>query len=214
MPPSATTARRTQAERRAEAEVALLAAAARLFARRGIDQTSLADIGEEAGYSRGLVNHHFGSKAVLVERLSADAQSGFVDHLPPADEDREIEALVGMADLYLEMVSRDTTRSRAFFVMWGAALPEDALLRPVFVTDDARFRDGIAALVRAGQRNRTIDPGIGAAGFAAAFVGLLRGITAQFLIDPDGVDVTGAADACERFIRGALTPPRAFAGKP
>src|SRR4051794_2746875 len=112
MPSSTTTARRTQAERRGEAEGALLEAAARLFARRGIDQTSLADIGAEAGYSRGLVNHHFGSKAALVERLTAEAQRGFAAHLPPADAGGEIDTLVGIAGVYLDLVSRDTTRSR------------------------------------------------------------------------------------------------------
>jgi AcrR family transcriptional regulator len=213
MPSSTTTARRTQSERRGEAEQALLAAAARLFARRGIDQTSLADIGEEAGYSRGLVNHHFGSQAVLVERLTADAQRGFVAHLPLADDGREIDTLVGIAGVYLDVVRRDTTKSRAFFVMWGAALPVDALLRPVFVSDDALFRDGIAAIVRAGRRNRTIDTEIDAAGFALAFVGLVRGIAAQFLIDPDGVDVAGGREVCERFIRAALTPRRSTAAR-
>jgi AcrR family transcriptional regulator len=207
MPSSAPTARRTQADRRSEAERALLEAAARLFARRGIDQTSLADIGEEAGYSRGLVNHHFGSKAALVERLTGDAQRSFVAHLPRAESGDEIDTLVGIAGAYLDMISRGTTETRSFYVMWGAALPADALLRPVFMTDDARFRDAIAALVETAQRNGTIDGGIDASGFAVAFVGLVRGITAQFLVDP-GVDVSGGADVCERFIRAALTPRR------
>jgi hypothetical protein len=82
----------------------------------------------------------------------------------------------------------------------------------VFVTDDARFRDGIAAVVRAGQRNRIIDPDIDASGFAVAFVGLVRGITAQFLVDPDGVDVAAGSEVCERFIRAALIPRPATAG--
>jgi AcrR family transcriptional regulator len=200
--------RRTQAERRGEAEQALLQAAARLFAHRGIDQTSLADIGEAAGYSRGLVNHHFGSKAALVERLTQDAQVAFLAHLPEPGGSGTIDALVGIARAYLDMVSRDTTESRAFFVMWGASLPTDAALRPVFVTDDGRFRDGIAALVRAGQSYGEIDAELDVAGFAVAFVGLVRGISTLFLIDPDGVDVAGGRDVCERFIRAALAPQR------
>ena len=62
--------RRTQQERSSQAEKALMDAAAELFARHGVDQTSLADVGQAAGYSRGLVNHHFGTKATLVERLA------------------------------------------------------------------------------------------------------------------------------------------------
>lgn len=206
MPSSTTAVRHTQAERRREAEGALLDAAVRLFARKGIDHTSLADIGEEAGYSRGLVNHHFGSKAVLVERLAARAQSRFVAQLLPSGGGDEIDALVGMARTYLDIVGRNPTSSRAFLVMWGAALPGDAAMRPVFVTDDARFRDGVAAIVRAGQSNATIDATIDTAGFAVAFVGLMRGTTAQLLIDPDGVDLTKVGDICERFVRSALSP--------
>src|SRR5580693_854740 len=71
-------ARRTQQERSSQAEKALMDAATELFARRGVDQTSLADVGEAAGYSRGLVNHHFGTKATLVERLARRAQTDFV----------------------------------------------------------------------------------------------------------------------------------------
>jgi AcrR family transcriptional regulator len=205
MPSSTTAVRHTQAERRREAEGALLDAAVRLFARKGIEQTSLAEIGEEAGYSRGLVNHHFGSKAVLVERLAARAQSRFVAQLLPSGGGGEIEALVGMARTYLEIAGRDsTTGSRAFLVMWGAALPADAALRPVFVAGDARFRDGVAEVVRAGQSNATIDAAVDPADFAVGLVGLLRGMTAQLLIDPDGVDLSGAADICERFVRSVL----------
>jgi hypothetical protein len=87
-----------------------------------------------------LVNHHFGSKAVLVERLAADAQSGFVAQFPPTEPAGEVDLLVRIAVVYLEAVSRDTIRLGAFFVMWGAALPGDALPRPAFVSDDALFR--------------------------------------------------------------------------
>jgi len=47
---------------------AILAAAERLFARRGFDGTSLSDIGAEAGLSRGAPSYFFGSK----EQLYAD----------------------------------------------------------------------------------------------------------------------------------------------
>jgi hypothetical protein len=52
------TPRRTQEQRRGDAEKALLDSATRLFALYGLEQTSLGEIGEKAGYSRGLANHH------------------------------------------------------------------------------------------------------------------------------------------------------------
>jgi AcrR family transcriptional regulator len=206
-------ARRTQVERRAEAEQGLLAAAVRLFASKGIDQTSLADIGEEAGYSRGLVNHHFGTKAALVERLAEQTQRRFAEHLASSDKAEGVGALVAIADAYLRRAAEATTEARAFFVMWGAALPDDAALRSVFVTDDRRFRRAIEKLVVAAQGRGAISSEVNAAGFAVAFVGLLRGIAAQVLVDRDGVDIAATRSVCERFVRMSLAPPTSRTNK-
>jgi AcrR family transcriptional regulator len=65
--------RRTQEERREEAEQRILDAATRLIADKGLDGFTLADVGEAAGFSRGLPAHYFKSKdgllAAVVRRL-------------------------------------------------------------------------------------------------------------------------------------------------
>ena len=67
MPDSAATAgRRTQQQRREETERRLVDAATSLFAERGSRSVSLADVGRLAGYSSGIVSHHFGSKQRLL----------------------------------------------------------------------------------------------------------------------------------------------------
>src|SRR5580693_3794419 len=76
-----TTARRTQRERRDLAEAALLNAAAELAVEHGVRSLTLARVGERAGYSRGIVTHHFGSKQALLERLARATQTGFVPGL-------------------------------------------------------------------------------------------------------------------------------------
>ncbi len=207
--PGAGQARRTQLERRTDAELALLRAAVRLFAAKGIDRTSLAEIGEEAGYSRGLVNHHFGSKAALVEQLAEASQRHFVSGLSSLEETGAAEALVAIACAYLATVSEASDEVRAFFVMWGAAIPDDAMLRSIFVGEDRRFRSGIEQLVAAGRKEGTIQSDVDEAGFAVAFVGMLRGAAAQYLVDREGVDLEAARIACESLVRsvGAPLPP-------
>lgn len=61
-----TTQRRTQQERRDQASAALLEAAAELVVEEGVRAVTLARVGERAGYSRGLVTHHFGGKQALL----------------------------------------------------------------------------------------------------------------------------------------------------
>jgi AcrR family transcriptional regulator len=199
--------RRTQRERSTQAEKALMDAAERLFAQRGVDQTSLADVGQEAGYSRGLVNHHFGTKATLVERLARRTQAGFVSAHGEVDGDA-IDILVALAERYLAMIDRDGDAARAFFVMWGAALPSDASLRSVFAADDAQFRQGVEAILQHGRDAKSVAADVDVRAGAVAFVGMLRGIAAQHLVDPGAVDITAATRACASFIRRSFAPPQ------
>ncbi|CAN0427695.1 unnamed protein product, partial [Phaeothamnion confervicola] len=69
--------RRTQTERREEAERRLLDAALAIVARTGTVRLTLAEVGEAAGYSRGLPAHRFGSKAGLLRALVAHIHARF-----------------------------------------------------------------------------------------------------------------------------------------
>lgn len=204
--PSQKTPRRTQEQRRSEAEQSLLDAAARLFARNGVEATSLADIGHEAGYSRGLANHHFGSRAALVERLAERMQGRFVDAVTPTASG--VDDLVAAADTYLDLVRRGPGEKWAFFVMWGSSFAEESPLRQVFVEDDARFRSGIEEFVRAGQQAGELRPDADAVAFSVIFVALLRGLCAQYVVAPHAVDLDAAQRICAELIRSQLAPPR------
>ena len=203
--------RRTQKERTAAAEHALLDAAESLFAQRGVEQTSLADVGQLAGYSRGLANHHFGSKAALVDALARRIQAGFVTD---SDAAREIEGtdtdavdvLANLVEGYLSAIGRHPRTSGAFFVMWGAAIPTESALRTVFATDDANFRVGVEHLVRAGQANGSVDDTLDPVASAVTVAGMVRGIAAQYLIAPDDVDLPAAGRAARRFLQMSLAP--------
>jgi AcrR family transcriptional regulator len=199
--------RRTQRDRSSQAEKALMDAATRLFAERGVDQTSLADVGQAAGYSRGLVNHHFGTKAALVERLARRTQTDFVADLYDVHGDG-IDLVLALVDNYLSAVEQRGEAARAFFVMWGAATPAEAALRPVFAEDDAEFRAGVEALLRIGTRDKTVDATVDPVLGAVALVGMLRGVAAQHLIDPEAFTIAAAAEACADFVRRSFAAPK------
>ncbi len=199
------TERRSQSERRGEAETALLDAAMRLFARQGVEATSLAAIGDEAGYSRGLANHHFGSRAALVEQLARRGQRRFakgVEHLQAPT----VDTVVAVADTYLALFDDPNDDVRAFFVMRGGAIPLDAPLRSIYAADDRRFRAGMERVIRRGQEAGTIRPDIDAAAFSALLVGLLRGVASQCLMDADAVDLATVRSTTRAVIVSALTP--------
>src|SRR6218665_1778714 len=92
--PSRPRVRRTQAERVAESDRRLIEAAIRLIARVGYTHTTLESIGVEAGYSRGLVQHRFGSKERLLEDLIKHITADYRERHPvPLQSLHRIDAL-------------------------------------------------------------------------------------------------------------------------
>jgi AcrR family transcriptional regulator len=130
--------RRTQAERRADTREEVLAAAARVFARRGFHATSLDAVADEAGFSRGAVYYNFADKEELFltlldrrcqERASdlrgifatgSDEDLAATAQLAQPAADRAFEAMTGDREwraLYLEFLAhaaRDATFRRRF----------------------------------------------------------------------------------------------------
>ena len=71
----------TQAERTAISDRAMLDAAIDLILEHGTDKTTLAAIGDRAGYSRGLATYRFGSKAGLFDEVCKSISRGWLDYL-------------------------------------------------------------------------------------------------------------------------------------
>ena len=68
---------RTHAERRREAETRIVQAAFEIVARRGVDQLTLTEAGEEAGYSRALPTHYFENREALLAAVAEHAVKNY-----------------------------------------------------------------------------------------------------------------------------------------
>ncbi|SFJ32809.1 TetR/AcrR family transcriptional regulator [Amycolatopsis sacchari] len=196
-----TTSRRTQQERREQAENALLRAAAELVVEQGVRSLTLARVSERAGYSRGLVTHHFGAKQVLVERLARAAQAGFVPGL--ADLSPGLERLLKLIDGYIGALGRLDSFNRAFLLLWteAATTPE---LAPIFRERDEAFRTDLREEVAAGLAEGTIRADAEPDDVAIAVVGQLRGIALQRFLSPESVDTERLRRSVTRYWREAL----------
>ncbi|MFK4540530.1 AcrR family transcriptional regulator [Streptomyces tendae] len=198
-----TTTRRTQAQRRAEAEAALLRAAAELMDEQGVRSLTLARVGERAGYSRGLVTHHFGSKQALVERLAQTAQAGFVpglDGLPPG-----LDRLLRLIDGYVGQLGRMNVLNRVFLLLWAEAATSPDLA-PVFRERSEAFRADLREDLIAGIAEGTIRPDVAPDETATALFAQLRGIGMQQLVDPAHIDTERLRAHVTEHWRRALIP--------
>jgi AcrR family transcriptional regulator len=206
---TATRPRRTQAERTARANRHLLRAAMRLIARQGYTRTTLAQVGKAAGYTGGLVSHHFGSKQGLLRELVEQAAGRFYqDQVHPVIEGKlAIDALCATVDTYLnELVIREE-RMRALYVLMGEALGPVTEINPVFVELNRGFRSAACSRIQAGIDAGEIRPDVDPDAEAAALVGMLRGVAMQWVADPGCFDIAAVRESMKKALRRQLAAP-------
>lgn len=196
-----TTARRTQQERRDQAEAALLNAAAELIVEEGVHSLTLARVGQRASYSRGLITHYFGSKQALLEQLARATQSGFVpglDGMPPG-----LDRLLRLIDGYIAALGPMGMMNRAFLLLWAEAATAQEL-GSIFRERDEAFRADLSEDVKAAVADGTVRPDVVADDVAVAVLGQLRGIALQRLVDSLAVDTQQLRQSVTDYWRRAL----------
>lgn len=198
--------RRTQQERRSEAESKLLRSAVELIADQGAGTTSLAQIGERAGFSRGIVNHHFGTKADLVRRIIAESHGAFGAKVTAHIEGSGLEAVLALADAYLRELTIPNAANQGFLVMWAEAAGPGRELRPDFAKVDRVFRGAVRDLVARGIRDGSIRASTSPDAVAAGLVAQLRGIGLELLVDPVCFDLPAIQRDLIATLSAALTP--------
>lgn len=195
--------RRTQAERTATAARRMLRAAGKLIARQGYTKTTLVEVGKEAGYTGGLVSHHFGSKEGLLRELVGRISGRFYsDQLRPVMEGRSgLEALCALTDAYLEELVLREERMRTLYVLMGESLGPVSEINPVFAELNKGFRVNARRLVEEGVARGEIRADVDPAAEAALVVGTLRGIALQWMADPGCFDLTAVGESLRTALR-------------
>ena len=198
--------RRSQADRRSEAEQRILRAAVRIVAERGFERFTLAEVGEAAGYSRGLPAHYFGSKDGLVTALATHIVEDFGRGVERTEKHAKgLERLLGIASFYFESATRDSTRVRALFAVLNEALT-NATLRKQIGDLNAHsaepLADNIRAAIAQGDVRKTLNP----KAQAMLILSGLRGAVSQWLVDPARIDLKLLSKEFTTSLKRSLAP--------
>jgi AcrR family transcriptional regulator len=148
-----------------------------------------------SGLSRGLAGYHFGSRPGLLEAVVGSIRDDIVADLvtsPEADSMPGLQAVVHLVDTYLNELARDPRRNLAVLALAVASIRELPDLKPAIGELNDALRRGVADLLARGVGDGSVRAGTDIPAAAMVIVGMLRGVTLQWLADPDGVDLTAA----------------------
>jgi AcrR family transcriptional regulator len=191
----------THVERREEAERKLLAAAAKIIAVKGLEKFTLAEVGETAGYSRGLPRHYFGDKDELTVRVAL-----YVAEHPILQERHEVEpglkTVISIIRFFFEVAPKYKTNVRALSIVLAGVLTNDSLQEPI-ARMTRHKREAIARHIAIGIERGEIRKGVDPEAQAILILAQMRGVVSQWLSDEASVDLKKVeAEFIETLRRG------------
>lgn len=190
----------TRTDSQAKTRSELLAAAARVFERRGYGGASIAEIADEAGFSHGAVYSNFESKEdlflALYERWVAERVTGI--KATWTTEDTLVDRARAAADEWIEHFRRDP---RAFLLRLEFAVrgAHDPRLRGRLGTRVGAVPLAISRLIQGALREQGLPPS-DADEIALALQALSTGLALEVLSNPDAVRPGLAGDLAARVI--------------
>ena len=200
------TPRPTQAERREAAEHAILEAAKTILAERGLDELTLNEAGELAGYSRALPAHYFKTRSALLSALADHITEGYASRLRKiVGPDEGLEGLIKVVEFCLNDCERDPKSVRAFQVILGAGLTRPEIA-PLVARLNRQSIDDLAALIRISRDRGEVRADARARAEASHILASLRGVMFQWLMDPTHVPLSHVRDSLVASIRKSLAP--------
>lgn len=187
--------RLSQDERREQTRQHFLDAARTLFARQGFAGTTLDQISEQAGYSRGAFHHNFASKEDLLVALisacfAADVRT--LQGLHDAGEARQTQEFQARSDN--TPLNREAHLLKLEFWMCALRLPR---VGEVYAREFATYRQALAQLL-------SPDGDLRSEHVASILMALSNGLDTQRLIDPEAIPTRVYEEALKRFV--ALDP--------
>jgi AcrR family transcriptional regulator len=187
-PPSAK--RRTQAERTALSDSRMYDAAIELICETGTHNTTLKDVGERAGYSRGLASNRFGSKEALFANLIQDFNTRWAIEL-----ERHLDGRTGLKAIFAALESvedfliEQSRYMKAMYILWYEAIGSHSEVREQLAAHHRAYRRDICRWVQQGISDGSIIPRADPDRFAVQFCSFIFGTIYQWLVAPQSIDV-------------------------
>jgi AcrR family transcriptional regulator len=181
--------RLTRKERQAHTRACLLDAAGKVFSRRGLQDASVDEIAEQAGFTKGAVYANFESKEQLFLQMLDEKFAERIRELERlVEEDRELgsQAQSAGAD-FVQYLNQDPQWQRLFLESRAHALRNPAF-RKELVSRYQRLRTAMAEVFARRAESLDVEPPIPLDRLAMMVFMMANGYAIERLLEPDAVD--------------------------
>lgn len=204
-PEKVTPPARTQAERSAQSDRAMLEAAVELVLQHGTDKTTLAMIGEAAGYSRGLATYRFGSKAGLYDALCKSISRQWLEYLTRGVGDKTgVDAMCAALDAIRRFFEESPREARVLQILHCGSASPGSEFPETSVGIHGRQRSDVAAWVHDGQNKGLVRADVDADAVAAQYVSYISGLSYLWVTSPGTFDFETTNAEMKRQLRTSL----------
>jgi AcrR family transcriptional regulator len=181
-------ARLTRKQSQAQTRACLMRSAARVFARRGLQQASIDEVAEDAGFTKGAFYANFKNKEELFLAMLDERFAERIEEIEAliADEGSAAEKARRAGDVFAEALRADPEWERLFFEFSAYAM-RDEQFREELVTRHRAMRGRIAAALREDAERYGKQPTLPFGQVALMAAAMSNGFALEKLLEGDAV---------------------------
>jgi AcrR family transcriptional regulator len=179
-----------QVERSTLSDKRMFEAAINLINERGTAKKTLKDIGELAGYSRGLASYRFGSKDGLWMELFDKFDQLWKEHISGYVAGKTgLEALQSAILAQRDIFKKESGYLRAMYILWYESLGQESDIRASLARHHQIYRRDVARWIQQGIAEGDMSDSVDPHGFAAVYCATMFGSIYQWVVSSDALDI-------------------------
>lgn len=206
--------RRKQADRTALSDARMYEAAVALIGEIGTHNTTLKDIGERAGYSRGLASHRFGSKEALFGNLVHDFNVKWASELALHVGGRTgLSAFLAAVEAVEDFLIEQPAYMKAMYILWYESISSHNDVRTRLAEYHDTYRRDAQRWIEQGIAEGFIRPSVDAERYAVQFCSFIFGTIYQWLVAPEHIEIRETFQYYRHLVLEQLTERRRAGGR-
>ena len=187
--------RMTQAERTTISDGRMIEAAIQLVLKRGTHNTTLKDVGEKAGYSRGLAGIRFGSKERLFDEMGLFYDRRWKEEVQRfVGVKRGLEAFHAAIDAVAHFLEEESDHAKAMYLLYYETIGSNPTIRKRLANLHTVYNTDVSRWIGEAQLDNLVKPHVSPDRAAVLWSSFVFGLIYQWLVNPEKINTRQALE--------------------